>query len=137
MKQLFILSLCIFGISSCFKKSNEIPNFTTNIFDEDYTGDKWFNSDGYQQLMLQDSTQFLRFYFSIKEESMPTKVDGFIPGIATVKVSNNGNGVSRSPFNIYYDIFDLTIGQSHCFSIGVNDVDTVINEFDECVNYDG
>ena len=138
MKHIFFYVICVFSLFSCFKKSNEIPNFTTNFFDEDYTGDIWFESAGYTELMTYDSISFIRYKFNIKEELKPPSSGGNFTNTAPILILHNGIGVNRSPNNIYSDVFDLTIGTINCFKIGVIDENgIIINQFEECVKYDG
>lgn len=125
------------GLSSCFKKNEAANNLTTNIFDREYSGERWYEIDSIYYFVNILGQSKARVEVVIPKENLPKLRPSNIQVSLAAEDMDSviidfpqvGNGNFERIIDLPYD----GVG-SYCISLGifVPSDSTVINRFDNC-----
>lgn len=141
-KRITIVVLTTFSLISCFKEIDEAKALNTNIFDRDYTGEKWFNTLDVTQYSNDLGQIRVNVKYEIPFEKLPDLRSSYLL-VATRKGSDesvpwsykdlplNKNGGYSGSLD-----FPKNDEDNYCLTLGflVEEDSTVINQFSECVS---
>ncbi|MFT4600845.1 MAG: hypothetical protein ACI857_001022 [Arenicella sp.] len=129
--KLILVFILIVGLSSCFKKSNQTPDMTSNHIDTAYSGGVWCEFSFYQNKLSSDSIPYVRYNFSELPEMTS---NGAGSNYKIIKDNLDSSIVLPSKFGI--DSFDLVPGNK-LFRIGVYRSSGMYNVFELNAQYNG
>ena len=136
-KAIFIF--VVFISVSCVKKVENIDNIDTNIFDEEYAGDQWFEVIDAYEFYNSEGQLKVKFEVEIPKENLPnlrpTKID------LAIKLNSGSYEYIECFQNVFGDFefekdYSKVSTGSYCLDIGLFDEeeDRILNNFTECVN---